>query len=905
VLPAATPPVAPSPAVSAPPVTTQPPPATPPPITAPAPQGAAPPVPVPGQTVGPNGIAVPEVQVTTPDAVPSKAPIIQTARKKQPVPRRIVDRAPAPVPAPIKQAAPKATTPAAVAVAPKPATVVAAPTPPPAAPLPASQIAAPTPVLGSQVKLSPVGGSEIPIEKYSGSLSTVSAADVQKSGSSNTTDALQQRVPGVIVTDAAGNAFQQEVNFRGFSSGPNNGTAQGLAVYQNGVRINEVFGDTVNWDQIPSVAISDIAVVTGNPVFGLNAIGGAAIITMKDGFTYQGTEIDAKIGSFGRRQASVQHGANFGQFGTYVAVEGVKDDGWRDRSDSLVRRAYADLAYKNTATELHLNFTGASNKLGATAATPIDLITQRYGSIYTSPQTVENKLAMLSFSGAQALSTNIKIASTLYLRKFKQSRVDGNISDVQDCDGTSTDPTALCFGEPDNPLNGTTGLNGLSGGLPYGSIDRTGVDTTGIGGSLQAVDKSKLLGLGNQLLVGGSVDTGKLTSRAASELGLVGPDLVVQGQGIILSDAGFAGGGDTIDAIKPVNLGVTTRYYGLYVSDTLDLTDTFALTLGARFNIAEIKLADKTGISPELDGNSKYHRLNPVIGGAYKVTPNATLFGSYSEANRAPTPAELACADPARPCLLEGFLVADPPLKQVVSRSFEAGLRGNLVDMANAGKLDWSLAVYRTENEDDIISVSAPQQGRGYFQNAGITRRQGVDLALNYKNERFSGYMGYGFVDATFQSNLELSSPNNPNATTNACLDGISFGCIQVKPGDRLAGVPQHRFKAGFDYFLTSKWLVGADLVATSDQVFRGDEDNKNPRLAGYGVVNLRTSYDVTKGLQLYGHINNLFDSRYGLGGTYYNSADLNALTGSAFTDNRTIVPGAPFAAYGGVKVKF
>jgi iron complex outermembrane recepter protein len=280
------------------------------------------------------------------------------------------------------------------------------------------------------------------------------------------------------------------------------------------------------------------------------------------------------------------------------------------------------------------------------------------------------------------------------------------------------------------------------------------------------------------------------------------------------------------------------------------------------------------------------------------------LFGSYSEANRAPTPAELACADPLRPCLLEGFLVADPPLKQVVTRTFEAGLRGNLIDSANSGKLDWSIAAYRADNEDDIISISAPQQGRGYFQNAGNTRRQGVDLSLAYKNERFSAYAGYGFVDATFQSNIELFSANNPRDLDDACLDG-GDGCIQVKRGNRLAGVPQHRFKAGFDYLLTSKWLVGADLVATSNQVFRGDEDNKNLRLAGYGIVNLRSSYDVTKGLQLYGQINNLFDSRYGLGGTYYNSGDLNALTGSNFSDNRTIIPGAPFAAYGGVKLKF
>lgn len=762
------------------------------------------------------------------------------------------------------------------------------------------------PVAGSQVKLSPAGG-EIPIEKYAGSVSTVSAAEVASGGSNNTTDALQQRVPGVIVTDANGNSFQQSVNYRGFESSAVNGTPQGLAVYQNGVRINEVFGDTVNWDMIPSVAISDIAVISGNPVYGLNAIGGAITITMKDGFNYQGTEVDARFGSYGRRQVSVQNGAKSGNLASYFAIEAINDDGWRDYATSQVRRAYADLGYKDERAEFHFNVTAASNKFGAAAASPIELVNQRYGSVFTTPQTAENKMAMLSFNGGYALTHTTKLSGNVYYRKFKQKRVDGNVSDVVDCDPAADPALAglLCFDEVDNPLNYPPGITSL--GVPiYGSIDRSSVDTDGYGGSLQVVEKSKLFGHGNQLLIGASADFGRLTSRSSSELGLIDPTtFVVTGLGITLSDAGVAGGGDNVDSIKPVNLGVRTNYYGIYISDTFDLTDALSVTAGGRYNIAELTLRDQGGISPELNGNSRFERFNPVIGGTYKLAPNATVYGGYSEANRAPTPAELACSDPLRPCLLENFLAADPPLKQVVSHTFDGGLRGFFHVPATSGKLDWAVGLYRSENDDDIISVASAQQGRGYFQNAGSTRRQGVDVSVGYKDGRFSFYTGYGYVDATFQSNLELPSANNPGAAVTPCAGDPTQNCVLVKPGDKLTGVPAHRFKAGFEYFLTEKWLFGADLVAASDQFFRGDENNANSKLGGYGIVNLHTSYDVTKNVQLYGIVNNVFDSKYYLSGTYYSSGDLSTITGQSFTDNRTVVPGAPLAAYGGVKIKF
>ena len=126
--------------------------------------------------------------------------------------------------------------------------------------------------------------------------------------------------------------------------------------------------------------------------------------------------------------------------------------------------------------------------------------------------------------------------------------------------------------------------------------------------------------------------------------------------------------------IGPVSLRATNRYTGLYALDTFDVTDAFSITAGGRINHARIQLEDQIGTA--LNGEHTFSRFNPIIGGTYKINSGLTAYAGYSEANRAPTPLELACADPARPCIIAAFLIADPPLKQVVSRTVEAGLRG-------------------------------------------------------------------------------------------------------------------------------------------------------------------------------------------------------------------------------------
>jgi outer membrane receptor protein involved in Fe transport len=307
-----------------------------------------------------------------------------------------------------------------------------------------------------------------------------------------------------------------------------------------------------------------------------------------------------------------------------------------------------------------------------------------------------------------------------------------------------------------------------------------------------------------------------------------------------------------------------------------------------------------------------------MAGATYLLTDGLTLYGSYAEANRAPTAAELACADPENPCLIESFLTADPPLKQVISRTFELGLRGKLASFGLDQRLEWTAGVFRTENQDDIIAIASTSNGRGYFANAGDTLRQGVEAGVRYQDRWLLAYANYAFIDATFRTSNVFASPDNPAAEEEICGDledpeeAEDAACILVSPGDRLPGVPRHRFKAGFDYWLTTKWKFGSDLVAASDQVFFGDEGNDNPPLSGYAKVDIRTSYNLTENVQIYGLIDNVFDSRYGLFGAFYNREAAENAAGAdpsledvEFNNPRTIVPAPPITFFGGVKMRY
>src|ERR1700733_10462639 len=272
----------------------------------------------------------------------------------------------------------------------------------------------------------PLAGAGIDPDKVPSSVNVVDASQIKQTGSLNITDSLQQYVPGVSINEVSGNPFQPNVEFRGFVGSPVSGTPQGLAVYQNGVRINEAFGDTVNWDLIPTVAIKSVSLVTNNPAFGLNALGGAVVVEMKDGFSYHGAEIDTMGGSFGRIQSSAQWGKQVDNFAIYGALEGLHEDGFRNFQTSNVRRFYGDVGYKNDSSEFHLNMGAADNNFGAAATVPIELLQQYWGATYTSPQTTENRVGYVNLTGKVEATPNWTIEGSAHVRVFDQNMLDAN-----------------------------------------------------------------------------------------------------------------------------------------------------------------------------------------------------------------------------------------------------------------------------------------------------------------------------------------------------------------------------------------------------------------------------------------------------------------------------------------------
>ncbi len=316
------------------------------------------------------------------------------------------------------------------------------PPPPPAAPTtpPTPQVAGTGGIDDGTVLMSPLAGSSIPIGKYPGAVGRASAADIERSGTTFVPSIIQQTVPGAILEDLQGNGFQQNLEYRGFNSSPLNGVPQGLAVYQNGVRINESFGDIVNWDFLPDSAIEGITIVGANPVFGLNALGGAVTVLMRDGFNFQGTEIDARAGSFGRVQGELATGQRSGTWGAFLSLEGIKDDGWRQFSPATIRRGYADIGAKDDTTEVHLNFTAADNFVGATTAAPVQLLDLNWSNSFTSPQVTTNKMTMVSLNGQVKATPTLTFSGVTYYRWFQQVHADANLAEASECLDNSTSP---------------------------------------------------------------------------------------------------------------------------------------------------------------------------------------------------------------------------------------------------------------------------------------------------------------------------------------------------------------------------------------------------------------------------------------------------------------------------------
>ena len=467
---------------------------------------------------------------------------------------------------------------------------------------------------------------------------------------------------------------------------------------------------------------------------------------------------------------------------------------------------------------------------------------------------------------------------------------------------------------------------------------------------------------------------------------------------------------ETWAATKNLNITAAARYNYTTVNNVLAVNRASVLGAASFFNFLDIftlchdtngdSVIDATdcptGIpdeniipavdDPEFGGQRRlrkdakesfnFHSFNPALGATWQANESLNVYGNWNRGARTPTVIELGCAFDATPvflltntdgtdvyqerslaerrsCNLPSTMSGDPALKQVRSETFELGARGNWTS-----DLEWNASVYRTDLQDDIYFVSVAPS-RSFFQNVGDTRRQGLEMGLKGKLGKARFGLNYSLTDATFQSAFRLDSPSNSAAGTNeldefrVIENGLvvtksNFQKINVKPGNRLPGIPLHNLNANFSYDVTDKWTIGLNAVMHSSAFVRGNENNKHkagpatpihttcnvlvnigdtdgdgvdnfetqtgdcdiPRAdwregktRGYTVFNLQSSYKLAPEWTLGMQINNLFDKEYAsagrLGLNAFSPATFGAVGASGFNYNSAEWQGTSFLGLG------
>ena len=755
-----------------------------------------------------------------------------------------------------------------------------------------------------EVTATAIPGTRIDIDKIPGNVQILNAGDLTRNGSASLPDALNSNLSSININDDLDDPFQPDILYRGFEASPVLGTPQGLAVYQNGVRINEAFGDTVNWDLFPDIAIDKVELVSSSPLYGLNALGGAISVTMKNGFTYQRAELELSGGSYGQRALTGQAGFNSGAFGFYAAGRALDWNGWRQFSNDRMRELYAVASMHTDVATLDLSYTRADNMMNGQSSAPMQELLLNRSLVFTGPQTNINTLDFFTLNGTLKLTESWSLQSVLYYRNYSQTVSNGNTTGYEACTNVGG---ILCQPDGVTPLTNAAGQNlpdiSDGGANVIGENDFEQIHAWSRGITLQVTDNESFAGFTNQFTAGAALDYASTSFYTGAQIGLINSSLLVLPSDLIVdtpeNSAAAVANGDPV----PVSVDSVNKSLGLYLTDTFNVTPDLAVTASGRYNISHINLADQEGSN--LSGYNRFVHFNPAIGATYKILPTMTVYGGFSGNTRTPTASEIECSNPLTPCLLPTNLAGDPPnLRQVISHTNELGLRGKLPAVTGANsELSYNLSVFRTLLRDDIYGI-ATSVSQGYFQNIGATRRQGVEAGLNYRAPSWSAYANYSFVQAEFRSPLVVPSPSNPYQD--------ALGDIQVEPGDHMPGMPQHRVKLGADYNILPTWKLGATVNIVSSFYYVGDESNQLAPIRGYAVVDLHSSYKPISHLEFFATINNLFDRKYGTWGILSDPTGIGApgippdgVTNGPGVDNRFLSPAAPLEAFGGVRILF
>jgi iron complex outermembrane receptor protein len=379
------------------------------------------------------------------------------------------------------------------------------------------------------------------------------------------------------------------------------------------------------------------------------------------------------------------------------------------------------------------------------------------------------------------------------------------------------------------------------------------VQTESKGGALQLTQKSTPLDYPNDLVLGGEFTRNDFGTRSV---------------GFFFCCPGLFPGLTTTDEDS----------VGFYVQDTFKLTPNLLLTGGGRYDHDQIAFVDN--LSATNSGNKRFSRITPRGGITYLISPATSLYFNYSQGFRVPTTFEMFASQGL-------FGTSNPNLKPVKSNNYEVGAKTRVGTWGEG-----SLALFQSDVRDEIFTACGDPSCLGAVSNINIDRsqRRGIEASLKVKpNEYLDGVANYTYTVATIETDLVLSPV---------------FPLVEnVRKGDTIPQVPKHRLGLTGNYHPVPGWTLSLTGLYVSTQFHLNDEQNIQPRLPGYFVLNVRVAYErPVPGGRLSGFlmVSNIFDQKYFTQGIIFP----NVLTGGGALE-RFVVPAPGIAFYGGLSYRF
>lgn len=726
---------------------------------------------------------------------------------------------------------------------------------------PPSSVRAPDVKIRAPRFITPLPGVVIERSQTTTNVQSVTSTQLRESQAVNVTDYLGSNMQSVNVNDYTGNPFQQDVVYRGFSASPLIGTPQGLSVYLDGVRVNEPFGEVVNWDLIPINAIQRMELIPGSdPLFGLNTLGGALAITTKSGFTAPKGEIKILGGSWGRQQAQASLGGNNGTVGAFLALHKFHEDGWRANSPSDVEQAFGRIDVQGRRVSGGISYLFANNTLVGNGLVPYEQYVTNPNSVFTSPDRVGNKVNHVTGNGRVELNDDMALSALAYHRKLEQRSNAGDY--WEDFRAAAARLRLPCPNVPipNATADGAVGVDlpGCPNVQPNGIFNIGQSDQNATGASLQyswATDT-------NQLVVGSAYDQNEVDFRQSQRLGFIDDN-----RNVVLTPERYDDLGLTalVQDIQRNNLHGGSQSMSLFAKNIWSARPNLHLTVGLRYNHTRVTsnlVADRPIPLYQFDdsffrrleqrcgaeiggpanvlaryyctsGNYLYESLNPSGGISWLPREDLNFYVNWSKGTRVPSVIELGCARDRRAeqlaggsgtstgktpgCSIPTGLTYDPFLPQVRSYTTEVGVRGSVSE-----SMLWNLSLYQTNLADDILFVSLGTRNRGVFDTFGKTRRRGMELGLEGEAGKHYFRASYSRIDATFESPAEIVNLSN---STSAKEVG-KVNTFLVEPGDRIPGIPRDSLRLAWRYRATRDFNIGLSMIANGWSYVRGNENN-------------------------------------------------------------------------------